>query len=94
MEVWRFKQHVPKAGIEFILLELNLVLSGDIEFLHTYVGLQSCNAMFPCYRYNITKATGLRATNQEQALLRTNDQMARQIETVMTGEHCLDSMVM
>jgi hypothetical protein len=50
IEVWRFKQHMPKAGVEFRLLQLHLVLSGDVEFLHTVLGLQSCNATFPCYR--------------------------------------------
>jgi hypothetical protein len=65
--------------------DLYCVLGGDIEYLHTVMGLQSCAATNPCYKC-MEKLERLRnfrdRTDDQPADLRTSELMKSQLEQV------------
>jgi len=62
---------------------LYVVLGGDIEFLHTILGLQGCSATYPCFVCEV-KLSDLhsRQNDPTEATVRSHSRMLEQLEAV------------
>ena len=81
---------IPNEAIDKLLQrtkKLHVVLGGDIEFLNTVLGLQSCSASFPCNLCLVAHATlKERLKNMQSADPRTTDQHKHNLEEVLKEE--------
>jgi hypothetical protein len=84
--VIRFKASIALSSLPALTLinrGLHVVVGGDIEFLHTILGLQGCSATYPCFVCE-TKLSDLQSRQKEptKATLRSSSRMKEQLEAV------------
>jgi hypothetical protein len=85
--VIRFKKPVELAApLSMVNRGMYVVVGGDIEFLHTILGLQGCSATYPCFVCE-TKLSDLHCRQKDPtvATIRTRTRMADQLEKVETA---------
>ena len=87
--VIQFREPVPNDDTQELSYEtkkLHVVLGGDIEFLNTVLGMQSCSASFPCNLCLIALATlKERLKDMESADPRSASQHKQKLEKVLEG---------
>mmetsp|Transcript_28455 Transcript_28455/g.66784 ORF Transcript_28455/g.66784 Transcript_28455/m.66784 type:complete len:240 (+) Transcript_28455:289-1008(+) len=67
----KFDREIPIELVEIKPCKLLSLLGGDIEFLHTVLGLQSCSSTWPCLHCLIKLEDLRKATNFQSGPLRT-----------------------
>lgn len=83
--VHKFHRSLPIEDLKLKAYKLLSLLGGDIEFLHTVLGLQSCSATWPCL-YCLIKLEELRkSTNFKSGKLRTLSKMKEMLGKVLAG---------
>ena len=82
--VIQFKKPIELVSpLSMVNRGLYVVVGGDIEFLHTILGLQGCSATYPCFVCK-TKLSDLHSRQKDPtvATVRTHGRMVDQLEAV------------